>query len=240
MPTRKEKELPTSFPSVVLYLNDIKDIRDIIEEETGKGALFSDEEYKYDSLDDLVKNRGTRIKSLSIESQHTGGCMVSFRAGGGFNRLSIMFADSAKERSIFHRITDIVHKQRRGVARLVLLTKMDEWWSFVYIAMTVAAFGASGYAKTSGYEWTATVLSFAVLGGVASLCIAVMAKFGQWSRVYLINPHEKPENIFRRNKDKIILVVISVILTLCVKAGWDAVWTKSDKAVQEQPKDNAK
>lgn len=50
MPTRIEKEPPSRFPTVILWLNDIKDIVKMIETETGSKATLSDGEYKYDSL----------------------------------------------------------------------------------------------------------------------------------------------------------------------------------------------
>lgn len=222
MPTRIEKEPDSTFPTVVLWLNDLKELVAIVERETGGKATISDSEYKYDSLDEFISHHGETVPYLSIEAKSAKHFQVKCTVGKGENRLYIYGADSEKQRAIYHTIHTLLEARRPPISYLNPMSKISPK---VQIPITLGSILLIILAIIGKHN---DIISSSVFFGMFFLPILLQFGFlglmltsfavsnGAFSKVYLIMPHKKQAGFIRRNWEKVLVGLISVALTIPV------------------------
>ena len=230
MPTRIEKQPPPFFPTVVLYLADVKWLTETIATETESKVTISDGEFTYDSLDDLAASR-KEVDQLTIESGWNKSLNVSlYVSRAGYNRLRVSPASSDRAKAVYASIRHMLDDRRRPIA---CIAGFDE----LFGARAMIICGVSALVLTvlllscleHGHYFIGGVLAL-----IVSLCyiffpigiLSSLVSSGRFSRVYLVNRDEKPTGFIGRNWERIAVGLLLVILGAAAKTAYDAVLVK--------------
>jgi len=185
------------------------------------------------------------VNSVSIASHKPQDCSIRFSVSGGDedNKLFIDATDSDKKRAIRGRILDIVNERKRAVACLAALVGMGTTGFCIYVVLCLLPMVYAGVLLAQGIFLPAVLLVLLGLVAICLLPVGLSIEAGRWSRIYLANPHEKPENFFQRNRDKIVLGMLMLVLGWTLKIGWD--WARArvyppNESAQEQTEDSSK
>jgi hypothetical protein len=100
-----------SGPSVKIYRDDIDEIIQILSKHLS-GVLISDENYEYVSIEEFIKQRGTRPRYLSIKSSGYE-VQLDLKHGGIISGSKLFSDGSEKANTCFFVIKDILDKRRR-------------------------------------------------------------------------------------------------------------------------------
>jgi len=139
MPPRKIKTEPDGcFPAVDLYLNDLADIQTAITDALGDVPIvFGDGEYVYDSLDELVAQRGKgKIKNLEISTNGNTDLSVKVRVKGsigGGNWFSVPPVDSNEGMKLYHSIRSILDQRRRWITHVFGYDRLFSLKTYIFL-----------------------------------------------------------------------------------------------------------
>lgn len=226
-----ETRLPYWVPPVELYLNDITDILSAVKRVLGDVVIeIGDGAYHYDSLDELVAQRGAkRIHCLSISASgsdspkdHT---RVSFSStiGREGTSLDVIPESSSDAREVYHSVRSILDERKRWTASLLGCQRLFSLKNALFLVAVIAA--AAIILCSLGSFMLANVV-FAPLWLLTIFGLLLMPiEHGWGSRVHLYLPHEKAEGFISRHRDTILVAAIcsaiTAIVTLAVSFAWN-------------------
>ena len=225
MPKRLEKEPDTSFPSSILYREDLDDILGKARAIAKDQVWITDREYSYESIDDLRKTRGTVVKELTIRCSEPHYFTFTIQRAAHAPmpvirslRYVHLSGSSEEARALCDHIKSILSDTRR------------EWIGRVFNrAFVVPLYVLAGVtwilALALPYKavfWSLSVV-LCVLGGLAGLMSHLDAD-GAFSYILLRRRAEPSAGFFTQYRNQIILVVTSAVLTFAVTKGCDYVW----------------
>lgn len=182
--------------AVKLYRDDVEEIVRIISSHY-ESVVISDEEYKYDSIEEFIEKRGTTPRYLGIKSKsHDVTLSISHRWLPGTHLWS---SGDDKANTCFFAINEVLEKRRRLMTRLLVPAPL-----FVLSLVLFVISLTSNVAYRSALSNVALVVSFAANAGVLVRC-------GAFSSINLSRRHETT-TFWSRNSEQWISGLVGALL----------------------------
>lgn len=214
-----------TIPTVMLYRDDLDEIVDIMQRHCLSTSI-SDDKFQYESLDDLQKNKGRQIKSVTFGGSEPY-VSLSFASRHPY---TFLYASGEEEaEAIFLKLRDLLFKRRRAIARLAP-------WRF-WLLMTVAIlFGAGLVPRWIHSPAVLMSVNAIVVLSIAMLVLGVATKMGFLSVLFLDRRHEV-DTFWQRNRDKILTSLVTAVAVLLLN---NLIWPWAVGALQNNGRDGAK
>ena len=209
---KKTPETYTSLRPVRLYMEDLEHIIELIKIRSLE-INISDEDYKYDTLDEIQKYRGDIIHDLSIVAKKKGNWPL-IRIG--FSRENIkLFLHSEDEQIIllWHELKDFLKSKLK-------------WYQYIfhpYLQPGILS-GSIGLVVGSilglliyGFSPEAVKITNYIYIPFALIFLFFLIFYRQFFTILYIGRRHKVLNFWQRNRDKIILSISCVILGVALK-----------------------
>lgn len=195
--------------SVHLYRDDFEQIVNILSEISDQ-VYISDDDYVYESLDELISQKGLKPKKVFISSSSPS---VSIRLEP--NSIWLHCSDSDKDSLYaYDRIREVLRKRRSILSRIINPVVGIAVYSFLMLLFMFIP-GDLIYAWVPN-KWSR--LSLVILS-IGIPILSFFLKGGAFSSFALIRFHEQT-SFFTRQKDDLIKIaigaIIGVLLTLLV------------------------
>ena len=189
------------FCSVNLYRDDLEKIIDFLSEVSDRVEI-SDNNYTYDSIDELLDQRGVKPKMISISSYSP---FVSIDLKP--HSVWLYCCDSEKDSLYaYDRIEEILKKRRLFLSRIFSPAVGIFFFSILLILMI---FVPTDLVKTWLPNFWSRLSLVALLFGIPSL--SFFLKNGAFSSVVLLRSYEQ-KNFFIRQKDDLIKIIVGAVL----------------------------
>ncbi len=188
----------THFVTLKLYKEDLDEILEIMRAADNK-VTIGDDEFIYDSIEELQKRKGRVIKRLDLSNSASS---LTFTMGNREVKNANSGAGDIETISPYTQIKEILNKCRRKPWDTILHPYLI---IPIIVSIFVAAFFSYCYLSEKA---TVAILTPTILMLVLSL---VLHHEGIFSRIVLINKHEE-QSFWIRNKDAVIVAVISAIV----------------------------
>jgi hypothetical protein len=200
----ESENLSINLTRVRLYRGDLDYLLDALRD-AGLTTAISDSEFIYDDLDDLKKQRGSKIKNLKIEGTHDEG----YRR----ERITLQFSNcedirlymygrrSALEVGYF-RVRDYLLKKKRWHQ-----IATNPWLAYIFFCFI--PLGVLVLKNT-----TSLPLANSIFIAITFTCSWWLFCY-VWTRTYpiiLLDRTHEHESFWKRNGDKIILLVIGALV----------------------------
>lgn len=186
------------FPATPLYLGDIERLIRV-GTDRGLSVTISDSTDEYENLDDLIENRGKRVKNLSLafagESKYN-----AINLEIGESKISLRAPKDDKLLPAWHEMKSLIENRAPVQARYMKPTL----WFFVEMGM-LGVLSQSNWPPSGSLIRIAMLLFPFVMGFYSAYYIRISGG------VYLQRQHEV-EGFWDRNADKIYLLVIGAVL----------------------------
>jgi len=193
-----------NYHSIHLYREDLEQIIDILSE-ISEQIEISDGEYVYDSLDELITQKGLKPKKIFIRVLTSTLLDVTIRLK--FNSIWLSCSNSDKDSLYaYDRIREILTKKRSILSRVfnpifAVFVSFSLLLFLILVPFDLRASLFSNYWRTE--------LFFILLFGIPVLSVAL--RLGCFSSFNLIRSNEQI-NFFSRQKDDLIKIVIGAII----------------------------
>ncbi|OIQ96978.1 hypothetical protein GALL_210450 [mine drainage metagenome] len=196
------------FPPLRLYRPDIEEIIHIAE----GGELIvklSDDSYDFESLDDLIENRGKRIKKLNINLVPKDSAYEYVTIDVDTDGITITATKNEKLALIWHEIKEVIGNKQPWYARFM---RPFSWGAGGILLLVLAP---KREQIQVGSEWTLHLWV-----GLMLLCFLMYGLSGLYlfksKGIYLQREHEI-EGFWGRYGEKIVLLVIGTVLGVAGK-----------------------
>jgi len=198
---------------VKIYLDDLQKILNVYESNSLRYTIDANEEYKFETLDDLLEHYKTKkIKSLEIASYHS---HISIKFSEDGARLFIGEND-LKSTAIFHLLNEIVAKCKKPFSFFY-----NEGFRWMVIPLFI---GAGAYSTYHGGTISITALLFTIFCFILFYYCYMQASH-KYSEIYLFSKEDQP-GFIKRNGDKILLVILGGVLTALFRVVFDLIKDK--------------
>ncbi|WP_027859695.1 hypothetical protein [Marinobacterium jannaschii] len=180
------------FPSVTLYLNDVREILNILTESCGEVKLQTGEyhEVEPEELDELVRNTDTdRFSDIYIRTSQPY-ISIDLRTFGVRIYIS---EDNTSQRGVVSKISDILnHRQRRHFGKVTNFLS----------ALPAIGFGA--FIVAGQYKYAAAMLLIVLLS------IYPVIKYQINNKVVVLTEEKNTKQSFlKRKKDDLVIALVS-------------------------------
>lgn len=192
------------LPRVRLYRHDVESIFDIIKN-ANLSLTIGDSAFTYDSLDELKTEKGSKITQLEIKGSQTG----DYAVGGITLKLSnrkeaylSMHGRTPVLETCWYRLRDLMAARRRWYQNL-----LNPWTAWLFV-IAAGILGAILNATTSLRLDVANLISY---GFAFTFWLCTF----YWTRNYsvvLLDRHHEHETFWKRNGDKVILLVAGALI----------------------------
>jgi hypothetical protein len=201
---KKLRNFKPRGPSVVLYREDLEEIIHILRD-CCDTAQISDDDFTYESLEELESQKGKRPVSIILSSRVP---PVNLEIDSKIVELKAVGIEGA--RNAFLRIKDILDRRRNKVTTRLLNPALHFIITLVGLASMFLFFPT---------QWPGTVAIGLVLMtvGMCSFLLAIETQGGRFSRISLKRRHEE-ESFWLRNKDKILPALIVALASSALTA----------------------
>ena len=206
---KKPLSLSMNFIALSVYLDDIKDIYTILDQYEDPVRL-SDDRNEYSNLNDLLEHR-KRSKltqlSLGIFTPHIYlDLKKSFLHGSSLH----IDSENAEDEGSFLRIKEILYKRKHPLSKI-----LNYYTGFLFLFWLVAINAILYFSIPQLPRWL-LILS----AGVSFFLTSMSFYFGSGmtTQIWLKNKDNIP-NFFVRNKDNLIMIIISAVLCAVVATG---------------------
>jgi len=198
-----DKSISKEYLPVNLYLDDLENIHGILREVSDSVSIETDE-YKFDTIEEVASNRkGDRIKELHLKTTTNPHVTLGFTPLWARIYVSSSEANGA---GIFYKLNQVIEKRTRTL----------KWLYSFYVPFIVGGIMllSSRFLPSLTYSSSPFYVSLAV-SVTALLFMWVIwityVRLRKHSTIALI--HRSTEKSFlQRNKDNLILVIISALL----------------------------
>jgi len=210
----ESEHLSIHLSRVRLYRGDVENLIDIITS-AGLNLTIGDSAFTYDTLDELKAEKGSEISQLQIKGTDPEGSGVkgiSLTLSNRKDAYLSLYGRRPQLEACWYRLRDFLAARHRWHQKL-----MNPWIAWCFVALA-GFFGGILKLTTSLRIESAYLLSFgiAISYWICTLC---------WARKYpviLLNRQHEHESFWKRNGDKVILLVVGAVIgtvsTLLVKA----------------------
>jgi len=191
----------THYCSVNLYRDDLEKIIDFLSDGSDR-AEISDNNYVYDSIDELLDQRGVKPKMISISSYSP---YVSINLKP---RSVYLYRSDSEKDSLYayDRIVEVL-KRRRSILSRIFSPAVGI--SFFSILLFLMIFIPTDLINTWLPDIWSRLSLVALLFGVPILSFFV--NYGAFSSVVLLKSYEQ-KNFFIRQKDDLIKIIVGFVL----------------------------
>lgn len=209
------------LPAVVLYRDDLDVLVQALHE-AGYILRFSDDEYDFDDLEELIKVRGTKPSVLHIDGdnrtdddvpRYMGRASVEIRRWDLFRAVVVEIPASDRNAKLRETVLDTFRRRRRWHSRVLIRGV----WSNIAILLGAA------FVFTALNSETHAIAKQLFGAGIIALLAAILAymtSHGWCSKLNLLHRHATT-NFFTRNADKLIGgaigAALAAIVTVVVK-----------------------
>jgi hypothetical protein len=187
-----------SGPSVFLSREDLEEILSVFTS-TCKTVSISDDEFEYDSLDDMREGRGATVRKLVISGDEPPISLKLQRYAFPGVFLTAHNPTASAETAFF-RTHQILDRSKRFLAYGL---RPGTWMLFLWIFILQGFF--------TRWPELFIIHGAVVFSLVLGLFTALFGQNGSLSVISLVRRHER-DSFWRRNWDKLILAAISAIL----------------------------
>ena len=206
-PIRKKSDSSSEyFPTMLLYLEDIQEILSILSENCSEVKL-EDQEYFYGSLDQLIQTRGTHPNILRIRTNdptlHLSFSKKEFISSIHLYGSSLFGSD---HEPVYLIIRKFLLNRKHWVNSLfqpfiaIFFLIVLVFWEMISRELNIPS------------QFYLPYILFSSLYGV----FTVLMRTGFLFSIRLVKKHEE-QSFWSRNRDKIILVIISSIIGAIIK-----------------------
>jgi hypothetical protein len=222
MKSKKEEYHNLTVSWVKIYLEDIEDIINIMKDKGGTVEI-SDQNFKYESLDDLKHETKTNLKTLQLQSHSP---YISLDLGVGQPSGGRLFAETSAEVP-FLRIKERLLKRRRWFSflsspKMLLSIPIGFLILFILYLIPVGILRSTQY-----YNYTILfiIISVTLIVFFPLILIQINTTFvGHFASINLEYSDQR-QSFWARNKDPIITASIGGIIGALI--GGLAIWELS-------------
>jgi len=197
---KRTKSLRQELPPCTLFLDDIEEIIQKMKAVTSD-IKFANKDYEFDSLKELIKNSGNKIKELDISGY---GISVDIEK----HRISIYVSGyKEKDIGIFYTLREFL-KNKAGWLRRFL--RPWRWWLIFWFSLM--GIGIICVIIKNVPELKMFVDIFSIILGLMLFCWVIsLLLMWKGSTIYLERRH-KVSKFWERNRDTIIVGIITAII----------------------------
>lgn len=188
------------FPTVHLCREELDAIYDILSE-ISDDVSISDKNYSYESLDELKKERGSKIGTLKLSS-YSPHVTLEFRRSNAFNSI-FLYAGGSDEKQIYayNEISEILNNSR-SILSYVLVPAIGyyiPWAFFIFSSALIEPLNNILGNKTS-------VISFAIL----MLALPISTYLVRDGKLFTLNLEKRHEvgTFLSRQKDDLAKIIV--------------------------------
>jgi len=194
---KKLKGEQKNCTAVKIYRNDIEEIIELMK------AAFAvveicDEEFEYDSIDELIERRGEQIKNLTISSAVPS---LSLKLSTG--EIKLVRDGETGTMTPFVQIQEILRRRQRKVLAVILNPILVA----LYFGLILLVLN---FHQRLPWSDSITILVSAPLMVGLGICFSGH-RLGMFSRILLLNEHQE-QSFWKANKDKIYLLIIGALI----------------------------
>jgi hypothetical protein len=193
--------------AVNLYRDDLDYLVEMMSKDCASFEI-SDNNFKYETLDEMQKAVGANPRGIEIFRYHPFVRVSVWRFG--FPAVQVYAGGDPEDESVFLRVTALLQSRKR------ILSRVFDWriWTVLFLGYWVLLTASSSGGKIA----VLSTVKLAALLGVDIVALAM--RTGCLSRLSLTLRHET-DTFWRRNADKLVLAVICTILGIILKSLWD-------------------
>jgi len=220
------------YGPAVLWADDLRDMIDALK--GCENILFVADEVQYDSVDEFVsESRGRTARNVSISTEKPN---INLDLDGMRTSLSVLSVSISKDElvslGLFKKLDDLLSRCERRPR-----------WLYKFYTGPLIVFGGIGASRIPGIpEWLSLTIYFATLPVVVWVVFVTEIALRRHSFVRPFFRGDAP-GFFRRNKDSIIVAVISALIgsifgavaTKAVDKVWPTPATPMSKSSSEHP-----
>jgi len=198
---RKSVSFSATYPSVRLYQDDLAYIFHVLSQ--SKDIQISDQEFKYQSLDEVEKQRGKTFGSLYIHASEPTSMIELSNKKHSSNRVF------SEDPGIFHLLDDLLTSSTLPIVRWFIKLEWLIWVAVlaIFIGVAVVVFKA-GYL---GLLFLPLLGLAGVLAFYSGFYSSVLTRNAVLNEIHLIPKHASV-SFWKKNSDKIALVVIGTVI----------------------------
>jgi hypothetical protein len=201
----KRNNLTKNISPIFLFLDDLEYIYELAEKYNFK-VKFSDQQFSYDNLDEVRQVRGNKTDNLRIDIyEESRWHSVDLNYNNGSVQINTWPTTDA-QKIIWQNIVDHFSRTRNAVSKLIGLIT---FWPLFYLLCFLPAVIISKNETLK--EWYIVLIALYSVLWLITLSVKRI-----FACVYLQRRHEV-NSFWKRNSDKIILIVIGAIIGGCAK-----------------------
>ncbi|NOT05567.1 MAG: hypothetical protein HOP27_13305 [Anaerolineales bacterium] len=190
---------------VKLYLDDLEKIVSILRTESAEVSIET-REYKYESLEELARNRKDTIYELKLKSRYVTLTFTEYSA-----ELYIL-NDEDKLRGIFEKIKEIVVKRERNYRKIVSTS-----WSWVFWILGAILFIGKFLPSSINN-------SLALIFLIPALVINIWLYLEQNKySIIILSYHTDQSSFWKQNRNNILMLIIGAGVTAFVATLFEVV-----------------
>ena len=208
----ESEHLSVHLPRVRLYRGDVENIIDILKK-AGLKITIGDAEFVYDSLDELKAEKGPAVGYLQLKGIEEGSGVkgITLTLSNRENASLWLYGRHTSFEVCWHRLRDFLVSRRRWYYKV-----LNPWTAWILVLLA-GLFGVTLKKLFPSLGDAAYIITY-----VSTLSYWLISLY--WSRKYpviLLHRQHEHESFWRRNGDKIVLVIVSAVVgsavTLAVK-----------------------
>lgn len=197
----RPKSIYKDLPPIKLYLDDVREIYEILKEHCATVVILTDR-YELNDVDTLKNIEVDSLNQLTIQGSNPY-VSVEFKEG---NAHIYMQEDSITNRGILSKIDDALKRCKRSIARLFV-----GWQFYAFSLFTVMIANVLIGTFVRGWVMISLIICMVVLY-LGLLVYASTLDTKKYSTIVLTERRGE-KSFFTRNKDRILVGTITAIVT---------------------------
>lgn len=202
----KKKETPhLSFhgPCVKLSRDDLEEVFHILSS-TCEEVQVSDDNYIYESLEEMESRQGKKIRSIILKGYRP---YINFEISGKIRHVHLYTSGEEKTMAPYIKITSLLERRKRKVLHFLFSTGMPALYVPALVAIA-SYIGSLSPKFNRGYIKWPTV-AFIV---ITLMAFNILVWQGTFSQIRLSRAAEY-QSFWERNRDTIFVAVITALIT---------------------------
>jgi len=192
---RKLNDASKDHSSAALYRSDLEEIIGIFKGSCSEFSI-SDDDWEYDSIEELEAKRGSTIKKLTITSDSP---KLSVSIGRGNTRISR--GGSVIILGPYTQLQQLIKARRRHLLYIFLHP----------ITVIAISGGILFLAGQYGKNWPKAIALIIALPIAIYILMMLMNLSGSFTKIILVQPHQQT-SFWAANKDKIFLMILGAVI----------------------------
>lgn len=189
-----------SISYVVVFREDLEEIIHSLEAK-GMKIKISDQGFEYETLDEVISQRGERINELDISGQEVNDNSGSLNICFSKEKIYINSWGTGAPRELLYEIHEFLRK-RRSIKKI--LSNPFIWYSVAILAFNVYIFGFLGTTKNTPFYIHGLLVLAVITWPISYL-------YSRFLTTVRLTRHNEG-GFFSRNREAIILLIIGAVL----------------------------